>query len=203
MMIRTVFLIVLLAGFSSMQVQAQQSMYQDDRAAEVGDILTVLLQENISGSTSSDAENASNAAAGASGSASGNFLPFKPTFGAGTEVNYDSDEQVSTNQGQLLQGYMTVEIVERTEGGALRIEGQRSTEINGERHSIELSGLVRPRDINGRNQVLSYRIGNARINYEKDSDLKGMLKKEGLLKRVILTGVGAVLGAAVVMKAMK
>jgi flagellar L-ring protein precursor FlgH len=177
-------------------------MYQDNAASQVGDIITVILQENISGSTSSDAQNSSNAAGAAGGSASSNFLPFQPTFGTNAEVNYDSDERVRTDQGQLLEGIMSVEVTDITNGGNLVIEGSRSTEINGERHTMDLTGIVRPRDINGRNQVLSYQLANAQINYEKDGDIRGVTKKEGFFKRVALAGVGIALGAAVLLKSM-
>ena len=193
-------LFITLTGFQSLRAQA--SMYVDNKAMGVGDILTVVLQEQISGSTSSDARNSSNAGAGGEGALSANFLPFQPTFGSDVEVNYDSDQQIATNQGQLLQGFMSVEVKEITAGGNLVIEGSRSTEINGELHKINLSGLVRPRDINGRNEVFSYRVGNARINYEKEEGLKRVTKKSGFIKRAVLTGVGIVVGAAAVMKAM-
>ncbi|WP_138430771.1 flagellar basal body L-ring protein FlgH [Fodinibius saliphilus] len=183
-------------------VQGQSSMYQDNKAQQVGDIITVVLQENISGSTSSDAQNATNAKAGAGGSLGGNFMPFQPTFGGDVEVNYDSGEQMQTNQGQLLNGYMSVEITDMTASGNLIIKGNRSTEINGEKHKIDLSGIVRPKDINGRNQVLSYRVSNAKINYEKEGGLDRIKKKDGFIKKAVLTGVGIALGAAAVMKAM-
>ena len=51
----------------------QRSLYKDNKAVQVGDVLTVILQENISGSTSSDAQNSSNAGAGTGGSVGGNF----------------------------------------------------------------------------------------------------------------------------------
>lgn len=192
----------LLVWMGTMPAQAQGSLYEDNKANGIGDIITVVLQENISGSTSSDAENRSNAAGGAGGSASGNFLPFQPTFGSDVEVNYNSDEQVSTNQGQLLEGYMSVEVIDKTDEGNLIVEGSRLTEINGELHKINLSGVIRPKDINGSNQVLSYRVANAKIYYENDGDVEGLMKKEGLLKRVALTGVGLVLGAVIVLKAV-
>lgn len=181
---------------------AQRSLYRDQKAMQKGDILTVILQENISGKTSSDAKNTSNASAGAGGSASGNFMPFQPTFGSDVKVNYDSGEQISTNQGQLLEGYMSVKITKVTPGGNLMVEGARSTEINGEKHSIKLTGMVRPKDINSRNQVLSYRLANAKINYEKEGGVKRLTKKEGLLKRAALTVVGIAISAVAVLKAM-
>lgn len=183
-------------------VQAQNSLYADHKAREVGDILTVILQEQIKGSTSSNSKNASDANGGASGSASGNFLPFEPTFGSGVKVNYDSNEKISTDQGQLLQGYMTVRVTKITPGGNLIVKGSRSTKINGEMHKINLTGMVRPEDINGQNQILSYLISDANIDYEKGGGLKSLTKKEGFIKRIALTGVGIVLGAAVILKSM-
>lgn len=201
-MIRNAVSVILLLLVLATPVWAQNSMYQDNAASQVGDIITVILQENISGSTSSEAKNSSNAAGAAGGSTSSNFLPFQPTFGTNAEVNYDSDERVRTDQGQLLEGIMSVEVTDITNGGNLVIEGSRSTEINGERHTMDLTGIVRPRDINGRNQVLSYQLANAQINYEKDGDIRGVTKKEGFFKRVALTGVGIALGAAVLLKSM-
>lgn len=199
---RSIFLVVFLICSGASLLQAQGSLYEDHKANGVGDILTVILQENISGSTNADAENTSNSTAGAGGSASGNFMPFEPTFGTDVEVNYDSDEEVSTTQGQLLEGYMSVEVIEITPGGNLMIEGSRSTEINGELHILNLSGVVRPDDINGDNQVLSYRVGNANVKYKKEGDVEGLTKKEGFFKRAVLTGVGVVLSAVIVTKAI-
>lgn len=181
----------------------QRSLYRDQKAVQKGDILTVILQENISGKTNSDAQNTSSSSAGAGGSAKGNFMPFEPTFGSDVQVKYDADEQISTNQGQLLQGYMSVKVTKVTRSGNLIVEGNRSTEINGEKHSIELTGMVRPKDVNSRNQILSYRLANAKINYEKEGGVKRLTRKEGFLKRAALTVAGIGLGVVAVMKMMK
>lgn len=200
--LKLIAVIVLLMGTADFSY-AQRSLYQDNKAVEVGDILTVILQENISGSTSSDAQNSSSSGTGVGGSASASFIPVEPSFGADAEVNYESGEQVSTNQGQLLEGYISVKVTAMTKSGNLIVEGTRSTEINGEKHQMELRGTVRPKDINGRNQVLSYRLANAKINYEKEGGLKQLTKKEGFIKRVALTIAGIGLSAITVMKAMK
>jgi len=201
LIIKTFLISLFVLGWASV-VQAQISMYADHKARDVGDILTVVLQEQISGSTSSNSKNASNAEGGTAGSASGNFLPFEPTFGSDVKVNYGSDENISTDQGQLLQGYMSVKVTKITTGGYLIVQGSRSTEINGEMHKISLTGTVRPEDINRQNRILSYLVGDAKINYEKSEGLKSITKKQGFIKRVALTGVGIVLGAAVILKAM-
>lgn len=199
--VRTLIIAGLLVCMQTVAAVAQNSLYQDVKANEVGDIITVVLSEDISGSSSSDATNTSNAAAGAGGSASGNFLPFKPTFGSDVEVNYDSDQRAQASQGQLLQGYMSVRIKDRTPQGDFVIQGSRKTKINGEVHKMNLEGLVRPKDIDSRNRVFSFRVANAKIDYENEGGLKSATKKRGLLKRIALTGVGIIIGAAAILKA--
>lgn len=176
---------------------AQNSLYRDVKANDVGDIITVILAENISGSSSSDARSSSNAAGSAGGSISGNFLPFEPVFGSDANVEYGSDERNLANQGQLLKGNMSVQIIEVTPRGDLVVEGNRTTEINGEIHEMHLTGVVRPNDVNSMNQVLSYRVANANIVYQKQGGVEELTKKRGIIRRVVFTGVGVLLGAAI------
>lgn len=181
---------------------AQHSLYQDIKANEIGDVITVVLRENISGSSTSGAETASNAGGSAGGSVSGNFLPFEPTFGSDVEVNYDSDESAQTRQGQLLEGYISVKIVDLNPQGDFLIEGNRVTEINGELQEMTLTGTVRPTDINTRNEVFSFRVANAQISYKKKGGVRGLTKERGFIKRAVLTGIGIALGAVVITRAV-
>lgn len=182
--------------------QAQSSLYSDVTAHRVGDIITIILQENISGSSQSDSRNASNSAGSAGGSASGNFLPFEPTFGSDVQVNYGADQQAQSSQGQLLEGNMSVQIAEVTPQGDFIVEGSRTTEINGELHQMSLLGRVRSRDINRYNQVFSYHVANANISYRKKGGTRELTKQRGFIKRVIFTGIGLGLGAAIIMRGM-
>jgi flagellar L-ring protein precursor FlgH len=201
-MIKTIILTASVCLVHSVPSFGQQSLYQDVKANEVGDILTILLSENISGSATSDSRNSSSADGSASGSVAGNFLPFQPTFGADANVDFNSDQIELASQHQLLEGFMSVRIVEITPSGDLVVEGNRMTEINGELHELSLSGLVRPNDIDSRNRVLSYRIANANISYQKKGGLREVTKQRGLIKRIVLTGIGAALGAVIVMKSL-
>jgi len=195
-------LIITFAGLCS-TAHAQRSLYQDIKAHQVGDIITVVLTENISGTSSSDARNASNSNAGAGGGVSGNFIPFEPTFGSDVSVEYGEDQRNSSSQGQLLEGYMSVQIKDVSEGGDLIVEGTRLTEINGERHEMNLTGTVRPMDIDSRNRVFSYRVANADIVYKQHGGrFSGATKKRGFLTRAVLTGVGVALGAVIINETM-
>ncbi len=182
-------------------VLGQRSLYRDIKAHQEGDILTIVLTENISGSSLSDSKTASNSNGNVEGSATGNFLPFEPTFGSDVRVDYGSDERNLASQKQLLEGYMSVRITEVTPSGDLVVEGNRMTDINNEKHKMSLKGIVRPIDIDNRNRVLSYRVANAQITYQQEKGrLGGVTKKRGFLRRVVFTGVGLGLAAVILMR---
>lgn len=195
-------LTLIITGSLFSPVEAQRSLYRDLRAHEVGDIITVVLMENISGSSTSDSRVASNASANAESAASGNFLPFEPTFGAGSKVDYDSDLTNLATQRQLLEGFLSVQIVEVTATGDLLVEGMRYTDINGEKHEMSLRGVVREVDINGMNQVPSFRIANAEISYKKQGGFMNHKEKRGAVKRIALGVVSAGVSVALIMRSM-
>ncbi len=188
---------------TALPVTAQHSLYRDVKANQVGDIITVILQENISGSSTSDSRQASSTGGQASGSTSSNFLPFEPYFGTDASVNYNSDERNLANQRQLLEGYLSVQITEITERGDMIVSGNRMTEINGELHEVTLRGTVRSNDIDSRNRIASYRVANAEINYQKKEGLKQMTRRTGFIRRVAFFGVGAAMGAAILVRELR
>ncbi len=195
-----ILLITLMGGVIS-ESQAQRSLFQDIKAHQIGDIITIVLTENISGSATADARNTSDSNANASGSVSGNFIPFEPTFGSGLNVNYGANQRNTSTQGQLLNGFMSVQIRDVTGSGDLIVEGNRLTEINGEKHEMSLTGVVRPMDIDSQNRVLSYRVANADIVYNQyGGRFSEVTKRRGFLTRAVLTGLGIGLSAVIVTK---
>jgi len=186
--------------FLSNDVFAQFSLYSDLKAKRVGDIITVLLRENLQGSSTTDSRVTSNVTGQASGSLSGNFLPFEPVFGSGASVNFGNDQKNQATQRQLLEGFVSVQIVEVSEQGDLIVEGKRHTEINGEVHEMSISGTIRQKDIDVENQVFSYRIANAQISYQKMGGLKDKKNSKGFLKKVVFGGIGAGLAAAAILR---
>lgn len=193
-------IVLLFCMLGSGAAVAQNSIYQDVKAKRVGDIITVVLRESTSGSSTSDSKLKTSSDGSAKGSVAGNFLPFEPTFGADANVNYGSDERNLSTQRQLLEGFISVQITEVTPGGDLMVEGNRMTEVNGEVHKMSLSGTVRQNDVNSRNQVFSYRIANANISYQKMGGLQKKKKNRGLIKKIVFTGLSAGLGAAIIMR---
>lgn len=196
---RAVGIAILISLLITSALQAQYSMYRDIKAGNIGDVITVILQENTTGSSTSDSRLSTSSEGSANGAVSGNFLPFQPVFGANSNVEFGSDRLNLASQRQLLRGFISVQIKEVTPSGDLFVEGNRLTEVNGELHEMMLTGIVRPVDINQQNEVMSYKVANANISYMKKGGLKRNKRHRGLLKKVAWTGLTLGLGAAVVM----
>lgn len=174
---------------------AQRSLYQDYKATRIGDLVTIILQENITGSSSADNSNRSGVNGGAQGGVSGNLSPFLPLFGANASVNYQSDERNGAQQSQLLRGNVSARIEEILPNGDLYLVGSRSNEINGELHKLEIKGFVRPNDIDSYNQISSFRIANAEIMYLKQGGSQSMIEKPNFWEKALWITLGAGLAA--------
>jgi len=200
----TLFTLALLLSLSAaLPASAQHSLYRDNKANKVGDVITVVLVENISGSSTRDERSSSNQLGSMQGSLGGNFMPLEPFFSSDASVNSNSNANFLANQQQLLQGNLSVRIVDVTPNGDLVVEGSRATEINGEKHWVKLSGMVRPNDVDNTNSVLSYRVANAEISYQKEESLRQAWRRPGKLRRSVMYGIGATLVGAILVRELQ
>jgi flagellar L-ring protein precursor FlgH len=77
-----------------------------------------------------------------------------------------SDGAGRTQRSGRLLAQLSVTVTEVLPGGDLLVAGQQSLKINAEEQVITLHGIVRPRDIDAGNTVLSGRIAQARIEFD-------------------------------------
>ena len=174
-----VFLIALPAAATSLWSDNSQDLYQDYPDYEMGDIITVLIEENASAiqSANSDASQSSNYSA----EEGGGILDFLPFF----DFSYSDSETADgeTQRSGTLQADITTEVVELKENGNLKIKGTKRVKINGEIQTIILEGVIRPQDINFDNEVSSKRVSNANIEYEGEG-VVGDKQDPGVLTRL-------------------
>ena len=196
---KTTMIIIAASLTFAAEAYSQRSLYSDVKAHRPGDVITVILSENINGSSASDLRNQSNTNGSTSSAVSGSMLPMDAVFGADATLNFNSDERGLSNQRQLLRGNLSVRIESLDENGNYLISGTRKTEISGEIYSMSLEGFVRAEDINDANEVFSYRIANADITYQNEGGIGHSLKKRGFSRRVIWGVVGLVTGAFTVL----
>lgn len=141
---------------------AFQALTADRRAFRIGDLVTVLVYENSSASSSADTSGArdSNVGIGVTGpSTSKNY---------GVTANNDFNGTGRTQRAGRVLTQLTVAVQELQPGGVLAVSGEQQLEINGEKQTIRLEGRIRSRDINEQNVVLSTRVADARISFVGD-----------------------------------
>ncbi len=142
-----------------------RSLVADRKAFRIGDVLTVLVIENASASASAGTktDKATDIAVHASTPKN------RYAYGVGIDDGFDGNGK-SSRAGKLL-AQVSVRVIDTEPNGDLRIKGEQYIEINEEKQTINLEGVVRPADIGEGNTVASNRVGNARITYVGDGAL--------------------------------
>lgn len=178
---RVVFIVGMLA-VSAFAKSPAPSMFADRIARDVGDVLTVRIIENTSATAIAGTNTKSEYKAGLNGGGTG-ALDFIPLFGAdgGAKSEHKGDGR-TLRQGRLT-GTVTASVVEVFPNGNLRIEGQKSVVINGERQLTILSGVIRPEDISPDNSILSNMIADAEITF-KGKGVLGNTERPGFIARI-------------------
>lgn len=156
------------------------ALASDRSAGQVGDSLTVLIQESAYASNSSQVAGRKGARLnGESGAGRGDIQ----TARAGLEARFDGQGQAGRTDRMVAQ--ISVVVTEVLPGGDLRVAGAQRLRVNGEDTLISVSGRVRKADISGSNSVLSTRLADAEITYD-GRGFSGKSSKPGFLSRILL-----------------
>lgn len=166
------------AAAKSLWSDNSKDLYQDYPDYEMGDIITVVIEEDASAiqSANSDASQGSDYNAESSG-----LLDFIPFFDFSYSDSESADGQ--TQRSGTLEADITTQVVDLKENGNLKIKGTKRVKINGEIQTIILEGVIRPQDINFDNEVSSKRVSNANIEYEGEG-VVGDKQDPGVLTRL-------------------
>lgn len=151
-----------------------RAFFKDQRAKEVGDILTVAVNIQESASV------ASNLARGKESSESAgiqNLLGFETQLpkilpsgadvgkligAGGTSTTANSG---STGRQEQLRTNVAVTIVQILPNGNLVIAGKQEIRVNHEMRQLAIQGIIRPEDISNVNTISSNKVAEARIVY--------------------------------------
>ncbi|OWV30338.1 flagellar basal body L-ring protein FlgH [Halomonas campaniensis] len=148
--------------------QGYQPLFEDRRPRAIGDILTIVLDEEVSASKNSQSN------AGRSGSASLELAQLPDVLDTLAEYGFDvSGENDFTGSGgsqanNSFTGTITVSVLEVMNNGNLRVRGEKQIAINQGTEFIRFSGVVNPRTITAQNSVPSTQVADARIEYVGD-----------------------------------
>ncbi len=168
------------------------SMFSDQKARNVGDLVTIIISETSS---------ASKQATTTTGRDTGMSAGIPNLFGLEnssliTDSNLDLNNLVSSNFSNEFEGtgtttrkgslsaYLSAQVVDRYPNGNLKIRGGKEVMVNNEVQIIYLTGIIRTVDITAANTVPSTKILNARITYTGQGAI-GDKQKPGWLMRTL------------------
>lgn len=155
----------------------------DTKARKVGDIVTIKISESSKATNSADTQTGRTSSLEAGidtlfGTEDWyrdkvldnvpSWLPKPDPFGSPSikgSMSSDFDGAGSTSRSGDLSAYITCRVTQVLPNGNLYIVGSREILVNHETQMIILSGIIRPRDINDDNVILSTFISEAKIAY--------------------------------------
>lgn len=143
-------------------------LFEDLRARQVGDILTVRLVEATDAAKSSDTTlDKSNSTVIDDPVLFGQMRDWGNDNNLSFDLSSESefDGQSASNQSNSLQGSITVTVAKVYPGGNLYVQGEKWIQINQGSEYIRLRGIIRPVDIDTDNSILSTKVADARISY--------------------------------------
>ena len=144
-----------------------RSIFADKRAANVGDILTIIVQEASSANKNNETKTEKNSSWTAA--ITSFFFPGVAAYkGSMPAVSYNSDLKHdgvgAINNSETLVAQVAVKVMDVLPNHNLVIEGNRETSFSGEHQTIVLHGVVRPEDVTAADTVMSYNVADATIS---------------------------------------
>jgi flagellar L-ring protein precursor FlgH len=163
----------------------ETSLWQNVTARNVGDTLTIKLEE----STEAEKTATSSSSKSTSAELTGPTVLGRPVTMNGTPIlegSLGNDSKFSGNgaaaQSNKLDGNISVTVAKRFPNGNLLVRGQKWISINQGQEYVRIQGIVRPIDIDPDNSISSLKVADAMIAYGAKGALADA-NKPGLLAR--------------------
>jgi flagellar L-ring protein precursor FlgH len=161
-------------------------LFEDRRPRNVGDIVTVLIQEKTNAAKNVQTSTDREGDAGFGITTAPDMLPsniLNNTFDM--SGNNSSQGKGSTRADNTFQGTLTTTVIGVLPNGNLQIAGDKQLAINRGSEHIRFSGVVDPRSITGSGTVLSTQVADARIEF-RSQGVMDEVQTMGWLQRFFL-----------------
>jgi len=139
------------------------ALFEDTRARQVGDIVTIILSESTDAAKSSDTNLDKETSTEIKDTilADDNVSALNFEMATGSEFSGES----ASNQKNRMQGTIAVTVAQELPNGNFVVQGEKWIQINQGNEFIRLRGVIRPVDISTANTILSTQVADARISY--------------------------------------
>jgi len=181
---------------------AASSLFTDNKARYVNDIVTIVVDESSKGGNSADTKTSKDTTTFAGITS---FLGLEKyigrrnkdltdgdifTGGSEPSINIEASSKNSlagkgaTSRDGTLSARITARVIEVLDNRNLVVEGRRQLMVNAEDQYIVITGIVRPEDITSDNMISSQYIADARIVYTGNGVINDKMRP-GWLTRMI------------------
>lgn len=159
---------------NSLWQAGSRAFFRDQRADEIGDILTVLIRIDDEATLTNQTSRTRGSEEGAGLPA---FLGFESQLGGilpdevdpGNLIEFGSDSS-SRGAGQIRRGerielQVAAVVTEILPNGNLVIYGRQEVRVNFEARDLQIAGVIRPEDVTSQNTISYEKIAEARVSY--------------------------------------
>ncbi len=159
---------------NSLWASNRQTFFKDQRANNVGDILTVIIDIDDEAALENESERSRSASEGFGMNSllglESQLTKVLPESVTGENlVDTDSTSRSrgsgSTEREEEVNMRMAATVTQILPNGNMLIQGRQEVRVNFEKRILELAGIIRPEDITTDNTIESDKIAEARISY--------------------------------------
>ena len=163
----------------SLWVDNGYNWYSDKKARNVGDILTIVINESTT-QTATKARTNSKSGSISVGTGTGIFDFIRAFSASGSDSFQANGSATDTNR---YSGQITVTVVEVLPNDNMIIEGTQSIWQNRDEHKITLRGVIRRDDVTMNNTVPSTKVADATIKFDGKGPLNAK-QRQGILTQI-------------------
>jgi flagellar L-ring protein precursor FlgH len=149
------------------QAGREVALFENPVARHVGDIVTIVLNEQTDAQKSATTTTQKTTAANTSMTLLGKTPTINGVPILNNSINDASkfDGEGASKQSNSLTGYVTVTVARVLPNGNLFVKGEKWIGINQGREYVRLSGVIRPIDLAADNSISSHKVANVNVSY--------------------------------------
>ena len=158
---------------------SSMSLYSDKKARNVGDILTIVINESTTQTATKARTNSKSGSLNVN--AGTGIFDFIKAFSASGSDSFQADGSATDTNRYI--GQITVTVVEVLPNDNMIVEGKHSIWQNRDEHKITLRGVVRRDDVTMNNTVPSTRVADATLKFDGKGPLNAK-QRQGILTQI-------------------
>ncbi len=159
---------------------------RDASASQVGDIVTVLVNDTASALASGVTNSSRKSSANSSITSLYGATSAKLASLLGTSGDQELAGTGQTSRNMTISTTISARVIQVSPNGSLLVEGVKNIGVNSEKQTITLQGLIRPLDLTTGNTISSNQIANLSIQVNGKGVVGDAIRRPHFLYRLLL-----------------